>query len=95
MVAKKIPSMKDSKYIKEPFVFKIGTEQIVLPSLSYLKPGIVRRIRRMSEVDKMYTLFEEALDENELKLLDDLDPDEFEKMCDEWMEHSGVTLGES
>lgn len=95
MVAKKIGIAKDNKYVKDPFTYKIGTEEIVLPSLSYLKPGLVRKIRRMSDIDRMYTLFEEVLDEKELKLLDDLDPEEFEKLCEEWNEHSEVNLGES
>jgi CRISPR/Cas system CSM-associated protein Csm2 small subunit len=95
MVAKKNSATKDSKYVKEPFIFKTGTEEIVLPSLSYLKPGLVRKIRRMTDVDRMYTIFEEVLDEKELKLLDDLDPEEFEKLCDQWNEHSEANLGES
>ncbi|NEW49332.1 hypothetical protein GV792_04650 [Nocardia cyriacigeorgica] len=81
--------------VKDDFHKMVGDVDIVLPSLSYLKPGLVRRIRRMGDVDAMYTLFEIALSEEQLAVVDEMDPDEYETLLDEWRAHSGVSLGES
>lgn len=89
------PKEKDDKYVREPFVYPIGDQTITLPSLSWMKPGVVRKLRHLGEVDMMYTLFEMHLPPDELELLDDMEPDEFEKFTDMWREHSGVDLGES
>lgn len=94
MVVKKKIETKE-EYVKDPYIYKIGDKEIVLPSLSYLKPGLVRKIRRLNDVDRMYTLFEEVLSPEELEILDDLDPEEFRKLQEGWNEHSQVTLGES
>ena len=86
----------DEKYVREPFIYgtKSGGE-IELPSLSWLKPGVVRKLRHLDQVDQMYTLFEMHLSGAQLELLDGMDPDEFEDFCEQWKEHSGVGLGES
>lgn len=85
----------DDKYVREPFVYTIGKNKIELPSLSWLKPGLVRKIRHLGEIDQMYTLFELVLPEKQLALLDDLEPDQFEDLCNQWRDHSGVAVGES
>ena len=84
-----------SEIVRDPFVYPVGETEIVLPSLSYLKPGLVRRLRRMNGTDQMYSLFEEVLDEKTLEVIDEMDPDEFEAMREQWHKHSGVGPGES
>lgn len=90
-----IAAKKKGEKVKDDYVTTIGDVEVRLPSLSYLKPGVIRRIRRLGDVDAMYTLMEMVLAREVLELLDEMDPDEYEKLLDEWREHSGVALGES
>ncbi|WP_280246155.1 hypothetical protein [Nocardia abscessus] len=94
--AKRAPvkAVKD-KYVRDPFFYKLGETEIELPSLSYLKPGLVRRLRRLNGTDQMYTLLEEVLDKDALDLIDEMDPDEFDAMREAWHKHSGIEPGES
>lgn len=81
--------------VKDEFVYAVGDVELRLPSLSYLKPGLIRRIRRLGDVDAMYTLLELTLSAESLAVLDDMDPDEYHALLDAWRTHSGVNLGES
>ncbi|MCM6777273.1 hypothetical protein NDR87_27680 [Nocardia sp. CDC159] len=69
--------------------------EIRLPSLAYLKPGLIRRIRRLSDTDAICTLLELTLDPAALAAVDDMDPGDFQQLMNEWRTHSGVDLGES
>ncbi|MGI5223063.1 hypothetical protein [Nocardia sp. CA-290969] len=86
-----------SDIVRDPFVYTVGDVEITLPSLSYLKPGLVRRLRRMNGTDQMYTLFEETLGEDspEMRAIDEMDPDEFDAMREQWHKHSGIDMGKS
>ncbi|MFB8282046.1 hypothetical protein [Nocardia colli] len=81
--------------VKDDFVYKVGDVELHLPSLSYLKPGLIRRIRRLGDVDAMYTLLELTLSAESLAVLDEMDPDAYHELLDAWRIHSGVNLGES
>ncbi|MFJ4656129.1 hypothetical protein ACIP5Y_33075 [Nocardia sp. NPDC088792] len=81
--------------VKDDFSYRVNGIEIQLPSLSYLKPGLVRRIRRLGDVDAMYTLLELALTPEALAALDDMDPDAYHEMLEAWRAHSGISLGES
>ncbi|MGW4364622.1 hypothetical protein ACWEKT_03170 [Nocardia takedensis] len=81
--------------VKDPFVHRVGGVDIALPSLSYLKPGLIRRIRRLGDVDAMYTLLELTLPAEALAVLDDMEPDDYHALLEAWRTHSGVNLGES
>ncbi|SNY84018.1 hypothetical protein SAMN04244553_3588 [Nocardia amikacinitolerans] len=85
---------KKSNTVKDDYVKKVGDTEVRLPSLSYLKPGLIRKIRRLSDIDAMYTLLELVLEKDALAVLDDMDPDEYAALLDGWREHSGVSLGE-
>jgi hypothetical protein len=85
---------EDDDYVREPFEKMVGKTKVVLPSLSWLKPGLFRKIRHLDGINRLYTLLELSLDEKQLAAVDDLDPDEFNDFCKEWNEHSGITLGE-
>lgn len=97
MTVKKAPiaARNGNGKVRDDFVKDVDGTEVRLPSLSYLKPGLIRKIRNRSDIDAMYTLLEEALDEKTLKVLDDMDPDLYAELIDEWREHSGVSLGES
>lgn len=86
---------KNPDVVRDPFVYTIGETEIILPSLSYLKPGQVRRLRRLNGTDQMYTLLEEVLDADTLAVIDEMDPDEFETMREQWHKHSGLDMGKS
>jgi hypothetical protein len=91
---------KDDEYVRDPFVYEVKTgegagTEITLRSLSWLKPGVFRRIRNLSAGDQVYTLLEMLLSDEDLAAIDDMEPDEFEDMSEAWKKHSGITLGES
>ncbi|MET8774017.1 hypothetical protein ABZV58_03215 [Nocardia sp. NPDC004654] len=81
--------------VKDEFVHRVNDIEVRLPSLSYLKPGLIRRIRRLGDVDAMYTLLELTLPAEALAAIDDMDPDEYHALLEAWRTHSGVNLGES
>ncbi|MEV6661754.1 hypothetical protein [Nocardia fluminea] len=81
--------------VKNDFTYAVDGAEIVLPSLSYLKPGLVRRIRRLGDVDAMYTLLELSLTPEALAALDEMDPDAYHQLLEAWRAHSGLSLGES
>ena len=81
--------------VKNDFTHTVDGAEIVLPSLSYLKPGLVRRIRRLGDVDAMYTLLELSLTPEALAALDEMDPDAYHQLLEAWRAHSGLSLGES
>ncbi|MEV0294530.1 hypothetical protein [Nocardia sp. NPDC050710] len=86
---------QNSDKVREDFVRQVGDVEVRLPSLTYLKPGLIRRIRRLSDVDAMYTLMEMTLPLQALAALDDMDPEEYSTLLEDWREHSGISLGES
>ncbi|MFE3100280.1 hypothetical protein [Nocardia tengchongensis] len=81
--------------VKDDFHYQVDGIDIELPSLTYLKPGLVRRIRRLGDVDAMYTLMELTVSPEALAALDDMDPDAYHEMLEAWRAHSGISLGES
>ncbi|GEM30662.1 hypothetical protein AB0H58_29190 [Nocardia neocaledoniensis] len=81
--------------VKDDFTYTVDGTDIVLPSLSYLKPGLVRRIRRLGDVDAMYTLLELSLTADALDALDEMEPDAYHEFLEAWRAHSGLSLGES
>ncbi|MGV9676205.1 hypothetical protein ACWDSJ_13070 [Nocardia sp. NPDC003482] len=80
--------------VKDDFVHTVNGIELRLPSLSYLKPGLIRRIRRLGDVDAMYTLLEATLPGDALAAVDEMDPAEFHALLEAWRSHSGVGLGE-
>lgn len=90
-----IPAKPDDEKVKDDYVTELGGVEVRLPSLAYLRPGLIRQIRHMSQTDAMFTLLELSLSQAGLAEVDKLDPEEFEKFMDGWRIHSGVDLGES
>ncbi|MFE6863633.1 hypothetical protein [Nocardia sp. NPDC057668] len=85
----------DRTPVKTDFTTEVGGVEVRLPSLSYLKPGLVRRIRRLNGVDAMYTLLELCLSPEALIAVDDMTQDDYQALLEAWRTHSGVGLGES
>lgn len=96
MTVKKAPiSTSNGATVKTDYVTDIDGVEVRLPSLSYMKPGLIRKIRRLGDVDAMYTLMELTLTPDALAVVDEMDPDAYKDMLEAWREHSGVSLGES
>ncbi|TDP27617.1 hypothetical protein [Nocardia ignorata] len=81
--------------VKEDFVERVGSVEVRLPSLTYLKPGTIRRIRRLGLTDALYTIIELSVPGEVLAALDDMDHDSYHRLIASWQRHSGVSLGES
>lgn len=66
---------------------------ITLPPVSSLKSGLIRRHRRRPEIDFVYSVLEDALDDEALAQTDELGPDELNALFEAWM--GSATPGES
>lgn len=96
MAVKNAPiAAKKTDRVRDDFVREIEGVEVRLPSMAYLKPGLIRKIRNLGNVNAMYTLLETVLDDKALAVLDDMDPEEYDTLLDDWRAHSGVSLGES
>lgn len=70
-----------------------GTE-LTLPAFNSVKPGLIRKIRKLSDVDQFFTVLEAVADEDTIAKIDDMDHDVFEDFQKEWFRHAGVDVGE-
>ncbi|WP_159844923.1 hypothetical protein [Nocardia sp. CY41] len=102
MATRRKNTARNSGKVKDNFVHPVTidgdgneTVDVVLPSLTYIKPGISRRVRGMSNRDAMWFVIEQSASAAALDAIDEMDPDDFEDMLDAWCVHSGITLGES
>lgn len=96
MTVKKAPiPAKNGGKVRDDYITEVDGVELRLPSLGYLKPGLIRKIRNLSDIDAMYTLLELALSAEALAVLDEMDPDAYGELIDAWRVHSGVSLGES
>lgn len=71
------------------------TVEVVLPSLTYLKPKFQRAVQHMTESQGLWAIIEMSVDEETLDAIDEMDPDAFEQLQKDWAKHSGVSMGES
>ncbi|MFF2631957.1 hypothetical protein ACFVR6_03650 [Microbacterium sp. NPDC058021] len=69
--------------------------QITLPRFENVPMGIVRKTRRMTAIDQIFTILEELLSESDLEHIDKLDRAEFNDLSKKWQETSSITPGES
>src|SRR5688500_5986247 len=98
--ARKKPQDRQKPAAEDVFEFEHNGETYALPRFGSWKSGMVRKIRKLPEVDGMYTILEHVCRdgsgfEESLAALDDMEMDEFNATMSAWQEHSGVTLGES
>ena len=78
------------------FHFEHNGRSYTLPRFGKWKAGLTRRIRKLGEVDAMFTILEEVADEETLAAIDDMDETQLAQLIESWVEHAGgVTLGES
>ncbi|WP_446224978.1 hypothetical protein ACTWPB_07630 [Nocardia sp. IBHARD005] len=69
--------------------------ELRLPSLAYLKTGMVRAMRGYNDRGAMWYVIEKMATPEMIAALDETFPDELQEIFDAWAEHSGITLGES
>lgn len=79
----------------EKFRYDVEGGTIVLPSLKFIKSGVIRKLRKLDETDQMFSLFETLLPEDQLDLVDELTGEQLTELATAWRDFSGVSMGES
>lgn len=79
----------------EPFEFEHNGETFTLPPSSAIKAGMLRRFRKLDDLDVAFSIIEEVADEDALAALDDMDLARFNEVVSDWQEHIGVDAGKS
>ena len=77
---------------QNPVTFEVDGDEFELP-LFTLTSGEMRRIRKMNNLDALYTLLEERADEKTIEATDRLSFPEATALFGRWMQ--GLRLGES
>lgn len=67
--------------------------EIVLPHMSKIKTGIIRRHRKEEPTDFIFSVLEETADDEMLAKVDDLDTTALNDLVEKWQ--AGASLGES
>ncbi|MFA5712302.1 hypothetical protein [Mycolicibacterium sp.] len=80
---------------EDRFTFDHDGKTYSLPRFGSWSAGLVRRVRKLPDVDATFTILEEVADPETLAAIDAMDLDEFNRLQQDWAEHGGVTLGES
>ena len=91
-------SVKAPQDHRKPGVFTYRTEageKVTLPSLSAIPSGLLRKYRKLPEVDFMFSVLEDAMDEEELAKLDAVSISEVERLFEAWQADEGATFPES
>lgn len=68
--------------------------EIVLPHVKQLKGGLLRKYRKLDEIDMMFSILEDILNEDMLARLDDLDQGDLDDLFGAWQKAS-VSVGKS
>lgn len=77
------------------YTFKSG-KTLVLPKLTSLMTfGTVRKLRKLSDQEAIFTLLEDKCSEEELAVLDEMDMAESDAFFSAWQADSGANLPES
>lgn len=79
--------------VNEPFEFKHDGEVYTLPPASAIKAGMLRRFRKLDDLDIAFSLIEELAEPDALAALDDMPLEEFNQTLSDWQESIGATPG--
>jgi hypothetical protein len=79
----------------EPFEFTHDGVTYTLPPASSIKAGMLRRFRKLDDLDVAFSILEEIADEDALAALDDMGIAEFNQTVSDWQSHIGVDPGKS
>lgn len=69
--------------------------ELELPRFENVPVGIIRKTRRLAEVDQVFTILEDLIKPEDLEHVDKLDRAEFNVFVKAWRAGSTVSLGES
>src|SRR5690554_32376 len=94
MTAKK-PQDRKKPAAEDAFEFEHDGKTYTLPKFGTWSAGLVRRVRKLPDVDATFTILEEVADPETLAAIDAMGLDEFNQLQQDWADHGGVTLGES
>lgn len=73
----------------------VSGDTIDIPSMNRISAGTLRKHRKESEMDFMFSILESVMDPAELTKLDELQLPEVEALFAAWQKESGATPGES
>lgn len=79
-----------------PFQFTHDGDTFEIPAINEVKAGVMRRVSGMNlgPVGMTWALLEQIATPEAIAALEDKPTREFDELCNEWMKHSGVVLGE-
>lgn len=69
--------------------------ELVLPRFENVPVGVIRKTRRLTEADQVFTILEEIMSPDDLEHVDKLDRAGFNVLVKAWREGSSVEPGES
>lgn len=69
--------------------------ELELPRFENVPVGIIRKTRRLAEVDQVFTILEDLIKPEDLEHVDMLDRAQFNVFVKAWRAGSTVSLGES
>lgn len=93
--ARKKPQDHKKPAAEDAFEFEHDGETYTLPKFGSWSAGLVRRIRKMSDVDASFTIIEQVAEPDALAAIDAMTLEEFNQLQQDWADHAGVSLGES
>lgn len=90
-----IAQPQDHESAEFRYTFKSG-QTLVLPKFASLMTfGTVRRLRKLSDQEAIFTLLEDKCSDEELAVLDEMDLTETDAFFTAWQADSGASLPES
>lgn len=69
--------------------------ELELPQFENIDVGIIRKIRKLGQIDQIFTLIEHYLTEEDLEHFDKMQRNELEAFAKAWRDGSAVGPGES
>jgi hypothetical protein len=81
--------------MSDVFVYKTTDGEIKIPSFDHIPGRLMRRHRRREELDFVYSILEDLLDEAELDKLDALDRAQQEDLFTKWQKAGKSTFPQS
>lgn len=78
----------------EQFHYTHDGKNITLPHLRNIPAGVMRKIRKLPEVDGMFTILEEVCDSDTLAVVDSMTLGEFRDFGEAWEKASETSVPE-
>ena len=92
--ARKTPQDHKKPGDEDGFEFEHDGRTHTLPRFGSWSAGLVRRVRKLADVDATFTILEHVADPEALAAIDSMSLDEFNQLQRDWADHAGVSLGE-